>query len=68
MSTTNQASKNLTEQDIDQIVVAQAEDDSAWDDPIALRKTHCELTAEGRFVDTPYRVLYNAFILRWSDA
>ena len=31
--------KNLSEQDIDQIVVAQANDDSAWEEPIRVRGT-----------------------------
>lgn len=30
--------KNLTEKEIDRLVIAQADDDSAWDKPIRIRK------------------------------
>ena len=30
--------EHLSESEIDEIVIAQAEDDSAWDDPIEVRK------------------------------
>ena len=35
----NKTKKNLSEQEIDQIVVAQANDDSAWEKPIRVRRT-----------------------------
>ncbi len=39
MSARDKTKKNLSEQDIDQIVVAQADDDSAWEKPIRVRRT-----------------------------
>jgi len=39
MSTREKTKKNLTEQEIDQIVAAQADDDSAWEKPIRVQKT-----------------------------
>ncbi len=48
---------NLSGSEIDQIVIEQAEDDSAWDDPIEVRKTPptavsipVELTARAAFL------------------
>ncbi len=35
----NKTKKNLSEQEIDQIVLAQANDDSAWEKPIHVRRT-----------------------------
>jgi len=37
MSTKGTVRKDLSEEDIDQIVVAQANDDSAWEKPIQVR-------------------------------
>lgn len=34
--------KNLTEKEIDRLVIAQADDDSAWDKPIHIRKAKPE--------------------------
>ena len=39
MSTTSRPSKKLSDEDIDRIVVAKADDDLAWDDPIVVRRT-----------------------------
>ncbi len=37
MKTTNET-KELSEEEIDRVVVAQADDDSAWEKPISVRK------------------------------
>jgi hypothetical protein len=39
MSTKSKAKKRLFEKDIDQLVVAQANNDSAWQKPIRVRRT-----------------------------
>ncbi|MBC8449406.1 MAG: hypothetical protein H8D78_16795 [Chloroflexi bacterium] len=39
MSTRTKIAKRLPEQEIDQIVVAQAEDDTAWEKPIRVQRT-----------------------------
>lgn len=39
MSTKGKAKKKLSEKDIDQLVVAQANDDSAWGKPTRVRRT-----------------------------
>jgi hypothetical protein len=39
MSTKSQARKKLSGKDIDQCVVAQAKNDSAWEKPIRVRRT-----------------------------
>jgi len=39
MSTKARSKKKLPEQAIDQIVIAQADDDSAWEKPIQVRRT-----------------------------
>lgn len=39
MNEADEVKKNLSEQDIDQIVVAQANEDSAWEDPVRVRRT-----------------------------
>jgi len=39
MSTRGKTRKNLSEKDIDQMVVAQANDESAWERPIGVRRT-----------------------------
>lgn len=39
MSMRNTIKRNLSEQEIDQIVVAQVDDDSAWEKPIGVRRT-----------------------------
>jgi hypothetical protein len=36
---TNNSLTNLSEEEIDEIVIAQAEDDSAWEEPIQVTKT-----------------------------
>jgi hypothetical protein len=38
MSMKNRTKKKLSEQEIDQIVIAQAHDDSAWGKPIHVRR------------------------------
>ncbi len=38
MSTRDKAKKNLSEREIDQAVVAQANDDSAWEKPVRVRR------------------------------
>ena len=38
MSTKNRAKKKLSEKDIDQLVVAQANDDAAWGKPVRVQK------------------------------
>ena len=39
MSTKDGTKKTLSEEEIDQIVVAQSNDDSAWEKPIRVRRT-----------------------------
>ena len=39
MSTGVKAKKDLSEQEIDQIVIAQADDDSAWEKPVYVHRT-----------------------------
>ena len=39
MSTKAKSKKKSSEEDIDQIVIAQADDDSAWDKPVRVRRT-----------------------------
>ncbi len=39
MSTKGKAKKKLSEKDIDQLVVAQAKNDSAWEKPTRVRRT-----------------------------
>lgn len=39
MSTRTKSKKKLSEQDIDQLVIAQADDDSAWGKPVRVRRT-----------------------------
>jgi hypothetical protein len=39
MSMKSKTKKNLSEQEIDQIVVGQANDDSAWEKPIRVHRT-----------------------------
>ena len=39
MITKDKTKRNLSEQEIDQVVVAQASDDSAWEKPIRVRRT-----------------------------
>jgi fructose-1-phosphate kinase PfkB-like protein len=38
MSTARRVEKKLSEQEIDQIVVAQAADESVWDEPVSVRR------------------------------
>lgn len=39
MSTKDKTKKKLSEQEIDQIIAAQANDDSAWEKPVRVRRT-----------------------------
>ncbi len=39
MSTKTKSKKKLSEQTIDQIVIAQADDDAAWEKPVRVRRT-----------------------------
>lgn len=39
MSTKGKTKRNLSEREIDEVVVAQAGDDSAWEKPIRVRRT-----------------------------
>jgi len=62
MSTTSKSSNKLSDEDIDRIVVAQADDDSAWDDPIAVRRAKpaslsipAELAARAAFLAQLHR-------------
>jgi hypothetical protein len=62
MSMTRQSSKKLTEEDIDQMVMAQADDDSAWDDPVVVRRAKpaalsipAELAARAAFLARLHR-------------
>jgi hypothetical protein len=62
MSTTSKSSKKLSDDDIDRIVVAQADDDSAWDDPIEVRRAKpaslsipAELAARAAFLAQLHR-------------
>ena len=45
MSAKNKTDKNLSEQEIDQIVVSQANDDSAWESPVRVRRTELALVS-----------------------
>ena len=36
---TAQKSKRLSEEEIDEIVIAQADDDTAWEEPVSVRRT-----------------------------
>jgi hypothetical protein len=38
MSTSNKPKKKLSEKDIDRIVTSQADDDSAWEKPVLVRR------------------------------
>jgi hypothetical protein len=38
MSTKGKTKKNLSEQEIDQVVVAEADDDTAWDEPVRVHQ------------------------------
>jgi hypothetical protein len=38
MSEKDEVKRNLSEQEIDQLVVAQADDDSAWEQPVRVRR------------------------------
>ena len=39
MSTRDKSKKRLTEREIDQLVAVQADDDSAWEKPVRVRRT-----------------------------
>jgi hypothetical protein len=45
MSAKNETNENLSEQEIDQIVISQADDDSAWESPIHVRRTDSALVS-----------------------
>ena len=62
MSTMEKNKKRLSEQEIDQIVVAQAADDSAWGEPVRVRRAQAaslsipaSLAARAAFVARLYR-------------
>ena len=62
MSMKSRAKQNLSEQEIDQIVVTQADDDSAWGKPTRVRKTQpaslsipAELAARAAFLAQIHR-------------
>jgi hypothetical protein len=62
MNMKSRARQNLSEQEIDQIVVTQADDDSAWGKPIRVRKTQpaslsipAELAARAAFLAQIHR-------------
>jgi len=61
-STKKQTKKHLTEQEIDRIVESQADDDSAWDKPIKVRRAKpaslsipAELAARAAFLAKLHR-------------
>jgi len=63
MSTRNKTKKALSEREIDQIVVAQANDDSAWEEPVDVRRTKpaclsipASLAARAAFLARAHRV------------
>jgi len=45
MSAKDETDKNLSEQEIDQFVISQAEDNSAWEDPIRVHRTEAALVS-----------------------
>ena len=45
MSAKNEMNKSLSDQEIDQIVVSQADDDSAWESPIRVHRTESALVS-----------------------
>lgn len=62
MSITNNAKRNLSESEIDKIVITQADDDSAWESPISVHKTKltelaipAELAARAAFLARLHR-------------
>lgn len=62
MSTRDKRQDNLSEEGIDEIVVAQADDDSAWEKPIHVRRTKptslsipAELAARAAFLARLHR-------------
>ena len=62
MSTKKETSKRLTEEEIDQIVIAQADDDLAWDDSVVVCRTNpaslsipAELAARAAFLARLHR-------------
>ena len=62
MSTTSRPSKKLSDEDINRIVLAQADDDLAWDDPIVVRRAKpvslsipAELAARAAFLARLHR-------------
>jgi hypothetical protein len=62
MSTKSKANQHLSEAEIDQIVVTQADDDSAWDKPVRVRRAKpaslsipAELAARAAFLARLHR-------------
>ena len=62
MSVASKTKRNLSESEIDQIVIAQADDDSAWEKPIRVRKAQstsisipAELAARAAFLARLHR-------------
>jgi hypothetical protein len=45
MSAKNKTDKNLSEQEIDQIVISEADDDSAWESPIRVHRAESALVS-----------------------
>jgi hypothetical protein len=69
MSTRDQRKDNLSEEEIDRIVVAQADDDSAWGKPVRVRKAKptslsisAELAARAAFLA---RLHHKASVQEW---
>lgn len=69
MNTRDQRKDNLSEKEIDRIVVAQADDDSAWGKPVRVRKAKptslfisAELAARAAFLA---RLHHKASVQEW---
>ena len=45
MSAKNETDKNLSEQEIDRIVISEADDSSAWESPVRVRRTESALVS-----------------------
>ena len=45
MSVKNETDENLSEQEIDQIVISQADNNAAWESPIRVRRTESALVS-----------------------
>ena len=62
MSMTNKVKPQLSETEVDQIVIAQADNDSAWEEPVRVRRTKpaslpipAELAARAAFLARLHR-------------